>query len=327
LGLWLDKIICKSKLPYPLAFSLMALFLYLLGFPFMLASNNLTAFLHEPKWIIVAVFGALNGILVIFVFRKFSSSFEKMEHLFDSHAHFQEIKDKLLGHLTNRFYWIVVAFWLVLNFVEAPHTMRWWWFYNQPQLTTAYELIATLPACILGGMFMYMIPIGLNLAYKDLCSNRFFEKDALISEWMKPFRDFKWLITFTMFGAIVYAVFPPYIWGTSAESAVVPQWITFIPYTGIAIVLVAAVLLPHIFFHRFFSNVKQSLLDDFQRDISVAPVQNQENILHKILLLLEKGEVEKLKTWLLDVKTAGEILLAALMHIGLVEILSVLIQR
>ena len=107
----------------------------------------------------------------------------------------------------------------------------------------------------------------------------------------------------------------------------ISHWIIFIPYTGITIVLVAAVLLPHIFFHRFFSNVKQSILNAYQRDISVAPAQNQENILHRILLLLEKGEIEKLKTWLLDIKTAGEILLAVMVHVGLVEVLGVFIHR
>ena len=173
---------------------------------------------------------------------------------------------------------------------------------------------------------MYMIPVGLNLAYRDLCLNTPFNKDILISEWMKPFKDFKWLITLTMFGAVVYAVFPPNIWGATVGSRAAAHWVIFIPYTGIAIVLVSAVLLPHHFFHKLFSNMKHSVLEGLQKELSQSTTEKDKNILKRILLLLEKGEIEKLKAWLLDVKTLGEIVVVVLLHVGLVEVISVLIH-
>jgi len=291
----------------------------------MIASDNLQSFLSEPMWVLVALFGALNGILITFVFRKFSDSLGKIEHLMVPDD-FQRAKGRLLGHLTGRIYWAVVVFWLVLNFIESPRSMRWWWFYNQSQLVSAYELIETLPCCVIGGIFMYMIPIGLTLAYRELCSKTPLRKDVLVSEWMSPFKDFKHLITLTMFGAAVYAVFPPNIWGYTLKTAAETRWTMFIPYAGIAIVLVSAILLPHYFFHELFSDTKDGLLRDYQRRITQLSLRENEGISQRILLLLEKGEAEKLKTWLLDVNIVGEILVVALMHVIVVEVLTTLIH-
>lgn len=108
-------------MPYPIFFGLMAVFLYLLGIPFMIVSDNLHSFLSEPRWVIAAMFGALNGILVIFVFREFSVSLHRVRHLISSDDDsFQTVNDRLLGHLVSRAYWIVVVFWLVLNFRVSP---------------------------------------------------------------------------------------------------------------------------------------------------------------------------------------------------------------
>lgn len=303
----------------------MGLFLYLLGIPFMIASGNLTQFLSEPRWIIVSAFGALNGILIIFVFRTFSESLLRIRHLID-YGDYHGVNDRLLGRLTSRVSWLFVAFWLALNFIESPQHMRWWWFYNQANFVTAYESIETLPCCILGGIFMYMIPVGLSLAYRELCLKTAFKRDLLLSEWMKPFKGFRRLISLTMFGAVVYAVFPPIIWGFTANSTDATNWSLFIPYTSIAIVLVSAVLLPHYFFHRLFSNVKEDRLEELEKEITQTSADTDKGILRRILLLFEKGEVEKLETWLLDVEVLGEVIVVAFMRVILVEALTFLLH-
>jgi len=324
---WLDKVVRRSRIPYPIFFGLMAVFLYLLNMPFMYVSGNLRSFFFEPRWVIVTVFGALNGILIIFTFREFSGSLLRIRHLISSdHADLERMSDRLSGHLTSRAYWLIVIFWLALNFAESPQRMRWWWFYNQPNLVTVYELIETLPCCILGGIFMYMVPVGLTLAYRDLCSKTAFKNDLLLSEWMKPFKGFRRFISLTMFGAVIYALFPPIIWGSTAEPAAAGHWSLFIPYTSIAIVLVSAVLLPHYFFHELFPNAKDCRLEELGSKISQAPPETEKGILGRILLLLEKGELERLSTWLLDVKIVGEVLVVALMHVILVEALTMLIR-
>jgi len=249
----------------------------------------------------------------------------KVKHLIES-TDVHRVEERSLGCLKNKVYWIVVAFWLALNFIESPQVMRWWRFYNQPQLVTVYELIETLPCCIIGGIFMYMIPVGLTLAYRELCLKASFKTEELASSWMKPFNDFKQLITLTMLGAAIYAVFPPNIWGSVVEPTAVTHWSIFIPYASIAIVLVSAVLLPHYFFHRLFSKAKNDRLDEYETKISQISKTTHESISKRILLLLEREEVEKLKTWLIDVKILGEILIVALIHVTLVEIIARIIH-
>lgn len=322
----MDRVVRGSRIAYPIFFGLIGLFLYLLAIPFMIVSNNLQSFLSEPMWVLVAMFGALNGILTIFVYREFSYALSKTEHLM-ALDDFQKVKSRLLGYLTNRVYWIVVIFWLILNLIEAPRNMRWWWFYNQPNLVTAYELIETLPCCVIGGIFMYIVPVGLVLAYRSLCLKTPFKKGLLASEWMKPFKDFRRLITLIMLGAAVYAVFPPAIWGSVVKQSIETRWSIFIPYTSIVIVLVSAILLPHYFFHRLFSDTKENLYTDLQEKISEVTTKEGNNISREILLLLEKGEIEKLKTWLIDVKFIGEILTVAIVHAIIVEVLTIFILR
>jgi len=325
LGFWLDKAVRRSRIPYSIFFTLMGLFLYVLGIPFMIASNNLQRFLSEPRWIIVAAFGSLNGILIIFVLREFSDSLLGIRQLIDDDD-FQMKNDRLLGYLTSRVYWLFVVFWLALNLIESPRVMRWWWSYDQTYIVTAYQLVETLPCCILGGIFMYMIPVGLSLAYRDLCLKTPFKKDLFLLEWIKSFKGFRRLISLTMFGSVAYAVFPPIIWGSTAYSASAAPWSHFIPYTGIAIVFVSAVLFPHYFFHELFSNAKDRRLDELGKEITQTSLGDDKSILRKILLLFERGEVEKLETWLIDIKILGEVLVVALMHIILVEALTFLLR-
>jgi hypothetical protein len=326
LKFWLDRLARKSRIPYPAFFSLVAVLLYLLGLPFMFLSDNLSLFLSEPRWIVVAAFGAVNGILIIFVFRGFSASLSGVRHIIPSNHDFAAVEDRLLGHLTSKAYWLVIFFWLTLNFIEAPLSMRWWRSYNQADIVTLYELIETLPCCIFGGVFMYMIPVGLPLAYRDLCLRSSFKEDRLLSEWMRPFKGFKRLIALTMLGAAIYAVFPPIIWGFATRPTTASSWSQFIPYAGIAAVLVSAVLLPHYFFHELFSKVKQTRIDGLDRQITETSKETEKGLLRGILLMLEKEQTRSLKTWLLDVRILGEVLAVALIHVILVESVTLLVH-
>jgi hypothetical protein len=171
------------------------------------------------------------------------------------------------------------------------------------------------------------VPIGLTLAYRSLCLKTPFKKNIIASEWMKPFKDYRRLITLVMLGAAVYAIFPPAIWGSVVRQNAETRWSIFIPYTGIAIVLVSAILLPHYFFHRLFSDAKEDLIEGFQEKISNISTNEEKDVSMKILLLIEKGEVEKLKTWLIDMKFFIEALAVATVHVVTVEVLTVFILR
>ena len=126
-----------------------------------------------------------------------------------------------------------------------------------------------------------------------------------------------------MFGIVIYAVFPLYIWGATPDPSVEAHWSNYVPYFNVTIILVSVVLFPHYYFHKLFSRAKSGLLKDLRRELLKISTQRENEKISKILLLLEKGDVEKMKTWLIDVKVLGEVLIVALMHVFLVEALTI----
>lgn len=315
-------------MPYPIFFGLIAVILYLSGIPLMIMTDNLQSFLSDYRWILISIFGAYNGILAIFIFRKFSDSLNGIEHLIDFDDT-QKLKNKLMNRLTNRFHWIIVVFWLFINsFIFEESLQRWYWqsLYNNPNLISIYYFVESSPYMIFIGIFQYMILFGLNLAYRDLCLKTPFKKEVLVSEWMKPFKDFRKLITLIMFGAVIYAVFPPNIWSSVPHTTDVTNWIIYIPYTGVTIVLVSTIIFPHYRFHQLFSNARESHLKDIRRQLSQISSRKVEDAIKRIILLLEEARAEKKKTWLIDVKVLGEILIVALMHVILVEAVTTFIH-
>lgn len=330
MGFWLDDIVRRSKVPYPVFFGSIGLIFYLACIPFMIKTDNLQRFLSDYRWALNAIFGAYNGVLAIFIYRKFSDSLNKIGHLIDS-DHVKEAKDKLLDRLTSKYYWGVVTFWLVVyssNFFEEIQRMTFGSFYNELHLVSSYWFIESLPCILFIGIFHFMLLPGLNLAYRDLCFRTPFKKDVLLTEWVEPFKNFKNLITIIMFGAAVYTIFPPNIYGPVSEPTTAITSVLFaIPYVGPTIVLLSAVLFPHYYFHKLFSETKKNHLRHFREEISkVSSLGGLENLVRRINLLLDKGEVEKMKTWLIDVKVLGEILIVALMHVILVEALTTIVH-
>jgi len=291
----------------------------------MIVTDNLLPFLSEPRWILLAVFGAMTGISVIFVYRRFSDSFNEIKPLFESEDKFQKTKDKLMGRLTNKVYWIIVVFWIIMNsltFWEPMLRNFWWRSYYQPYIISAYYFMEGLPVFLFSSIFTYMLPFGLTWAYRDLCLRTSFKKDALVSEWMEPFKGFKNLITLTMFAAVVYSLFPLGIWGSAfKETAFI-----YVAYAVIAIVLIPTVLLPHYYFHKLFSKVKKSRLKDFRSELLKFSTRGKKDIPRRTLLLLEVLNIEQMKTLLIDVRTLVEILIVVVMHVSLVEVVATLIH-
>ncbi len=167
-----------------------------------------------------------------------------------------------------------------------------------------------------------MIPFGLTLAYRDLCLKTSFKEDVLSVEWMEPFQRFKSLITSSMLFAVIISILGLLIWApTLRETPAI-----YVPYISIAVILVPTILFPHYFFHKLFSRVKEKRLKELRREIIKIKNLKKKDKLNEILFFLRKGEVEKMKTWLLDVKILGEVIVVALMHVILIEALTTIMH-
>jgi hypothetical protein len=304
---------------------MISIFLYIVGIPVMVATDNLESFLSEPQWVFLTIYGFVSGISVIFIFRKFQDSLTRISHLIGSEEKFLKVNNKLLGCLTHKVLWIFIAFWPVINigrlFVPTDR-MNWWWFYDQPFLSTVYYYVEGIPAWIFGGIFFYMIPFGLTLAYRELCLKTSFKEALLSTEWMEPFFSFKSLITLTMFIAVINALLGIIVWSPTLEQTP----LILFPYASMAVILIPTILFPHYFFHKLFSITKQKRIKELQKKLSKIKDSEKNDKISEILLLLKKSEVEKMKTWLLDVKILGEVIIVALMHVILIEVLTTIVH-
>lgn len=321
MGFWLDTLARKARIPYPFFFTLIGLALYLLGIPVMIVTDNLVSFLFQSNWVFLAVIGALSGIFVVFIYRKFLNALDKIKQLVSSEEEFEELKSQAIHRLTHWVQWVPVLFWIAVNLlifiIPAGGIYEFYGSYNQLLLVAIYYQIAALPSNIFGGVFMYVIPFGLTLAYREICVNTAFSKEQMLLEWMAPFGGFRNLITLALLVTGIYAVVALVTY-TSAP--------LIFPYTSIALIIVPTLIFPHHYFHDLFSKIRSTQLRSIRQELLSVPINEEQHSSHRRLLLLEEARIERKKTWLIDIVTIVEILIVASMHVLLVEALTLFLH-
>jgi hypothetical protein len=319
LGFWLDTLVRRVKIPYPAFFGLIALASYLLGIPVMIATGNLERYLVQLNWVFLAVIGAASGIFVVFVYRKFLDALEKIKPLVSSEEEFDRLRSRATHRLTHWLQWVPAVFWIAVNLFDFvyPAGIVWDFFasYDQLFLVIIFYQIAGFPSNVFGGIFMYVIPFGLTLAYREICVSTAFAQDQMLSEWMSPFRGIKNLITIALLISGIYAIFAIFTY-----YAAPPIFL----YGSILLIVVPTLVFPHYYFHVLFSRARSAQLSSVRQELLSEPIDQEQLSSRRMLLLLEEARIERKKTWLVDIVTIVEILIVALMHVLLVEILTML---
>jgi hypothetical protein len=287
----------------------------------MIATDNLERFLVQLNWIFLALIGVVSGISVVFVYRKFLSSLDTIKPLVSSEKEFERLKSQMIHRLTHWVQWVPVLFWVGVNLLVfiTPQMSDWGFYgsYNQLLLVAIYYQIAGLPSNVFGGVIMYMIPFGLTLGYREICTKTTFNQKQMLSDWMSPFSGFRNLITLDLLLIGVYSILALLTY-TAAPS--------IFPYSSILIVVIPTLVFPHYYFHVLFSRERAIQLTSIRQELMSAPIEMESDPSRRILLLLEEGRIERKKTWLIDIVTITEILIVALMHVLLVEILTMLVH-
>ncbi len=321
LGFWLDTLARKARIPYPIFFGLIGLGTYLLGIPVMIATDNLERFLVQLNWMFLTLIGVMSGISVVFVYRKFLSSLNKIKPLVSSEEEFERLKSRVIHHLSHWVQWVPVIFWITINLLTfITPQMRFWGFYgsyNQLLLVAVYYQIAGLPSNIFGGVIMYVIPFGLTLGYREICTKTAVNQKQMLSDWMSPFSGFRNLITLALLLIGVYSILALLTY-TAAPS--------IFPYSSILLVVIPTLVFPHYYFHGLFSKERAIQLSSIRQKLMSIPSDRESDLSRRILLLLEEGRIERKKTWLIDIVTITEILIVALMHVLLVELLTMFVH-
>ena len=162
---------------------------------------------------------------------------------------------------------------------------------------------------------MYVIPFGLTLAYREICVSTTFAQDQMLSEWMSPFSGIRNLITIALLISGIYAILAIFTY-----YAAPPVFL----YGSILLIVVPTLIFPHYFFHVLFSRARSTQLSSVRQELLSESIDQEQLLSRRMLLLLEEARIERKKTWLIDIVTIVEILIVALMHVLLVEILTML---
>lgn len=310
---WFDRLLRKIHLPYPATLAVVSVLLYGAGVALSVWTENLSQFLAEPGWIILSGFGLLSGTGAIYAIRQFDSALcdtKSLSRLRDDE--FQRMKEKLSLMITSNLYWVVVVFWIVFSLSHVIKGQSWWRSgvsYNHPLLIDLYGfLIQGWNGCLLGGMFLFTVPISLNFAYARICSLRYFGSEIATEEGVRDLSSFNRLITVNTLAAAVMSVLAIALWAKPAYR--------YVPLFGSAFMFLPTAIIPHYLFHTVLSTARREKLDAIAKDIDmIAPERREPSIgdlitLHK--LLREEARAEKVKTWLVDLSTVVELFLAVL---------------
>jgi len=227
----------------------------------------------------------------------------------------------------SRLYWVIVGFWLVFstlhlylvkefglstsNIVEIAS------FYRNPSLIELYGWASqVINGCVLGGTFMFVIPIGMNLAYWELCSKIGFNNKALTISGKKFFSGFRKLITANTMAAAVSSGLAMGIWG---------RYILFVPLIGSLLMFLPTAIVPHFLLHKGLSKVKDDELRKIELNIEEMEGLKKATIndLFQLQNLLGKEErIRNAKTWIIDLSFLGKLVLSTLVTQAIAFIIS-----
>lgn len=75
-------------------------------------------------------------------------------------------------------------------------------------------------------------------------------------------------------------------------------------------------------FWMILTSSRSTQLNSIRKELLSVSIDNEQKSSRRMLFLLEEARIERKKTWLIDIVTIVEILIVALMHVLLVEILT-----
>jgi hypothetical protein len=326
MGFWLEDLVARSQLPYPIFFAVLNMALYVGGLLVALVTGNLEPYLIQPRWILMAVFGSLNGTAVFFALRLFRRSCLSIKPLLNIGSDTSDaLQQDLQRRATFPIYWMPVIFWLAFSFYHSFILGTGWWtidtVYAQPRLIAAYGyLYQGVSGCLLGGILMGMLPINLNLAFWKLSSQAY--SDNIITWKGKSyFEPLKRLVILNTAMLVISTGIALSLW---------MEVLPLAPIIGSLAEFIPTAIFPHYLFHILLARAKDKKLSELEEHItSVLTIETNASVGDLIRfegLLREEEQIRHETTWLIDLHAIVELVAVTFMHIIIVEGLTMILH-
>jgi len=220
-----------------------------------------------------------------------------------------EFKENVRGKATSKIYWLLFSFWMVYSFYHIFFTKATWWSqdYNSQLTMDIYGfLVQGLNGCFFGGIFMTLISVSLNLAYREIYSRKVFSDDIITTKGKKKLSKFKNLILTETFAAAIIGALAISIWSKA---------ILYAPIIGSMVMILPTAIYPHYTFYKVLSKAKEGRISVIEKHIEKIPNDERATVGDLILLnklSIELRKVKDTKPWLVDLKAILKLIGAAI---------------
>jgi hypothetical protein len=316
MGFWLEKLIAKTRIPFPIFFIAINIALYLGGLILATVTGNTSAYLSQPRWALMAAFGALNGNAIFITLRYFKKSLKSIKPLIVIEPDkWDTLQQRLLRQVTSPIYWIPVLFWLTFSYYSEFIRGSGWFSigvtYSHPELISVYGyLYQGISGCILGGMLMGMLPINLSLAFWKLTSQNAFSDEIITRRGKYLFGDMKNLVIINTAMLIVSTGIAMSLW---------VEVLPLAPVVGSLAEFIPTAMVPHVFFHELLAKAKEKKLSELEFSIETLLNNTSEASFGDGIrfqgLLREEDKVSSESTWLVDLRAVIELVGVTFLHL------------
>lgn len=338
---WFERLVAKTRIPYQLFFTLEGCLLYSVGLILASLTGNLHEFITEPKWASFIALQAFAGAMVIYTLRKFDYSLNRLNAMVALSAEqYNEVKRRLRKTVTVPIYWFLVVFILawylsiifivgngLLDWGDWASQWVWWGNYNSPSLFYIYYEFICLLWLVVLSIYLWVVAVGLNLAYAKLCFKTPFRGMPLLTLGTRILDGFARLSIITFASIMVASPSYFYLW-TPMETASIwaPSFYLSVGAIYFLAMALPAIILPHCFFYILLSRNKKSMLSNIESEIMALlskgmPAFGKKQERQLILLNQSKTAIESARTSLVNVRIVIEFGLVNVAHFAIMQFL------
>jgi hypothetical protein len=327
MGFWLERLVARTRIPFPIFFTAVNVALYLGGLALAAATGNTGAYLSQPRWALMAAFGALNGSAIFITVRYFRKSLGSIRPLMTvGDDEWGALQERLVGQVTSPIYWVLVVFWLAFSFYSEFVRGSGWFSigvaYSRPELMAVYAyLYQGFSGCLLGGMLMGMLPVNLSLAFWRLVSKGAFSDEIITARGKAFFGGIKNLIIVDT-GLLVVS--------TGIAMSLWMEVVPLAPVVGSLAEFIPTAVIPHVLFHVSLAGAKERRLDGLGLRAESLLGNASEASLGDIIrfqgLLRDEDRVSGESTWLVDLGAVIELVAVTFVHLLITQGLAILLN-
>jgi hypothetical protein len=319
---WIEILIDKFPLPNFSVAIITGVILYSIGVFISLSTGNFLKFIFDYPWIIYSIY-IIIGVWATTHFLKEhrKSIYSIRSYLLITDEDFDKfitVVNKRLSSLYSipfSLMFFPILYWVSLN-------RLWWHDYNGVILYDFYSWLIFACVLIVNGIGIWVGCVAYNLNYRDICGKIPLNKEDLLFNRFEPLN--KYFGRFCLKITLIYLIFStlsnlPIVLLTTTYGAMMNFFVAFF-------LTFVVFIIPQVLFHNLIMMIKKEEKENIKKlykknSLSItdnvqdkkAIYKNIHNTLSLIQLSLYRQDVDKMREWLIDLRSMSMVILSLLL--------------